>query len=108
MYYMLGENNEVVVTTDIVLWGAWFETADKHVARSKILDHDVSTVFLGVDHSLGSGPPLLFETMIFEDGDMSGVFTRRYSTYAEALEGHEESIREFFNVVDLDGAVEII
>lgn len=51
----------------------------------------VSTVFLGLNHSLQPGPPLIFETMVFApDGNASDDHEmRRYSTWAEAEAGHE-------------------
>jgi hypothetical protein len=53
----------------------------------------VSTVFLGLDHNLfGSGPPLLFETMVF--GPYGGDEQWRYSTWAEAEAGHKEVVAE--------------
>lgn len=52
---------------------------------------DVSTVFLGLDHNWGGGPPLLFETMIFTDGE--GGYCRRYSAWEEAEAGHWETVR---------------
>lgn len=58
-----------------------------HAVESMDLRILVSTVFLGLDHRYGDGPPLLFESMIF-GGPLSGE-QRRYSTKAEALAGHE-------------------
>lgn len=57
----------------------------------------VSTVFLGLDHQWGDGPPLLFETMIFRDGDVPDVaelneWQDRYSTWAEAEAGHAAAL----------------
>jgi len=46
----------------------------------------VSTVWLGLDHQWGDGPPLIFETMVF-GGSIEGEM-ERYSTEAEALAGH--------------------
>lgn len=51
---------------------------------------EVSTVFLGIDHNHWSGPPLLFETMIFDD--YGGQETYRYSTWDEAVEGHRLAV----------------
>lgn len=51
----------------------------------------VSTVFLGLDHSWGDGPPLLFETMEFggpRDGDCD-----RCSTWDEAEAQHAAMCR---------------
>jgi len=50
-------------------------------------DH-VSTVWLGLDHSFGGdGPPLIFETMIFDRRGES-ISCDRYATEVEALAGH--------------------
>mgnify|MGYP001599867616 CR=1 FL=1 len=48
----------------------------------------VSTVWLGLDHNFGAGPPLIFETMVFglPDGEEP---QERYSTETEALAGHK-------------------
>jgi len=47
----------------------------------------VSTVWLGLDHQWRpGGPPLIFETMVF--GGSDDEMQERYSTEAEALEGH--------------------
>lgn len=52
----------------------------------------VSTVFLCIDHNfLGSGPPLLFETMIF-GGPLDG-YQDRYCTWDEAVAGHELAVK---------------
>ena len=47
----------------------------------------VSTVFLGLDHRWGGGPPVLWETLVFGgvlDGEMD-----RYTSRAAALAGHQ-------------------
>jgi hypothetical protein len=70
----------------------------KRVAETQIGPYWVSTVWLGLDHQFGQGPPLLFETMVFAvDRDDPGLETlgpdldcQRYSTEAEALAGHED------------------
>lgn len=46
----------------------------------------VSTVWLGLDHSFGQGPPLIFESVVFENGE--GGDMDRYATEEEAREGH--------------------
>lgn len=66
------------------LRGDEFETSDGYRGF-------VSTIWLGMDHSLGDdGPPLIFETMVFfdSDGPDDYDFQRRYSTELEAFEGH--------------------
>ena len=63
--------------------------ADRIVAQDKQLDVMVSTVFLGLDHNYGDGPPLIFETMIF--GGPLDQWQDRYSTEEEAKLGHERA-----------------
>ena len=57
----------------------------------------VSTVWLGIDHSFGTGVPLIFETMVFGgefDQDMD-----RYATKEEALAGHEAMCQKIWGLV---------
>lgn len=60
----------------------------RSIARDKIGNDDVSTVYLGLNHNFyGNGPPLIFETMIF-----GGMYTDemwRWSTDVQARKGHE-------------------
>jgi len=80
---------------DIYKRAEWFETANRVVRRTIIVAPSVtvSTVFLGLDHQFGGGPPLLFETLIF-GGDHDGD-TWRYSVWNEAMRGHERIVAEF-------------
>ena len=78
----------VPIPRDLLTWARWFETAERQVAETWVTPTlRVSTVFLGLDHQWGAGPPLLFETMCFHDGD--GQECERYSTWAAAEQGHE-------------------
>lgn len=85
-YFKL-EGKEPVQVTDCLEWARWFENFDgRVVARDDLHDAVVSTVFLGLNHQFGDGPPLIFETLVFGgpiDGQMS-----RYSTWDEAAAGH--------------------
>ena len=91
-HYILGEDGKTPVHVDLMEWAEWFETADRRVAATEIGvvgDDDanrVSTVFLGLDHSFETGPPLLFETMVF-GGPMDQEMDR-YTTWEEAEAGH--------------------
>lgn len=92
--YML-RGQEPVLCNDLMEWATWFETADRHVAKTVVEQHGenaakVSTVFLGLDHAFGDGPPVLFETMVF-GGDDDG-YQRRYRSWAEAALGHAETV----------------
>lgn len=49
---------------------------------------DVSTVWLGMDHSWGDGPPLIFESMVFGQHELN-EHQWRYATEKEALIGHD-------------------
>ena len=60
----------------------------KVIAKTNLPDgRQVSTVWLGLDHSYG-GPPLIFETMVFRDHIAVDGIQERYSTEAEARIGH--------------------
>jgi hypothetical protein len=62
----------------------------KRVAKTKVGDVEVSTVWLGLDHGYEDTGPLIFETLVFGgplDGEME-----RYATEAEALAGHEAMV----------------
>ncbi len=90
-HYIL-EGREVI-PVDLMTWAAWFENFEnRRVALTKIDDEvSVSTVFLGLDHSFGDGPPLLFESLVLggdDDEDMD-----RYSTYDEAEAGHAAMVK---------------
>lgn len=64
---------------------------NKRVAYDEAADGvDVSTVWLGLNHRFGDGPPLIFETMIF--GGDHDQEQWRYSTEAEALAGHARAV----------------
>ena len=85
------DGHKPIEESDLLRWGQWFETADRAVAKDVVGNSRVSTVFLGLDHSFGSGPPMIFETMVF-GGPMSDEI-ERYSTWEEAEKGHDEMVR---------------
>lgn len=80
-------------------WAQSYKTrgAQKRVAETTLPDGKwVSTVWLGLDHSFGDGPPLIFETMVFESQDhLSDLDCNRYSTEAEALAGHAAMVEKW-------------
>lgn len=89
-YYILVGHTPVAV--DLMTWAERFKGIENRVvAKTEINAHcDVSTVFLGLDHSFGQGDPVLFETMIF-----GGPLDRerdRYTSWADAERGHEEAV----------------
>jgi hypothetical protein len=80
------------VAVDLMTWAQWLETANRNVAQTEVAPGVVvSTVFLGLDHRFsGNGPPILFETMVFDD--YLTCDTWRYATWAEAELGHMEVV----------------
>jgi len=71
-------------------WGNWLsDWKNKRVAETSKGQITVSTVFLGMDHNWGYGPPILFETMIF--GGKYNEEMWRYCTWEEAEEGHKKA-----------------
>jgi len=86
---------------DCIKWAKWFQDADRSVKKTTLNDDVlVSTVFLGLDHQFGDGPPLLFETEIFggdRDGDMW-----RYATWDEAENGHDAILKLLQEMPDAD------
>lgn len=91
-----------VEVTNLFLWGRMMD-GDRHIAKDHIGPYRVSTVFLGLDHQHGEGPPLLFETMVFDEVNTVEALGRkfpqsiyddgffmRYSTWEEAEEGHHK------------------
>jgi len=83
-HYIL--DGHATVPVDLMTWARWFETAKRHVSEEMIGDVRISTVFLGLDHQYGPGPPLLFETMVF-GGSLDQEQTR-CSTWEEAEHMH--------------------
>lgn len=88
--YILDENRTPIEEPDIIKWGAWMKTSDRTIRKTHVGKVWVSTVFLGLDHNFCGGPPLLYETMIFEMGD---EYQERYATEQEAIEGHERALQ---------------
>jgi hypothetical protein len=87
------QDREPVPEPDLLKWAVWFESADRHVKQTIQDDVTISTVFLGLDHGWGDGPPVLYETMVF------GLYIEdqwRYSTWKEAEEGHDEVVKKIF------------
>jgi len=77
-------------TDDLEEWGKGMDQ-ERHVGDTTIMGIRISTVFLGIDHNYKrTGPPILYETMIF-----GGYFDQaqwRYETWEQAEIGHQISI----------------
>lgn len=61
--------------------------SDRRVALTELEGLLVSTVFLAVDQA-SDGPPVLFETMVFDD-TFNSLDSERTCTWDEAVEAHE-------------------
>lgn len=88
--YILSDDGTPIVASSVQEWGRWFETHDRRVAYDRLPTCDISTVFLGLDHGWGEGPPVLWETMVF-GGKLDGE-QRRYTSMSDALAGHREVV----------------
>lgn len=97
MYYIL-ENKVPVKIYDIEEWAVKSTVESRRVDETFISDVRISTVFLGLDHSFGEGEPLLFETMIF--GGEHDDYQDRYSTWDEAVAGHERAVNLCIEIKD--------
>lgn len=90
-------NGEPVPEPDLKKWGKWFQDnpKDRIVKQETIGDLKISTVFLGLDHrwTNDSGPPILWETMVF-GGEMDSEQMRCTGSRADAEAMHQRMIRE--------------
>ncbi len=86
-YWILDEAGKPKPVDDVLEWGRWLSTAKRHVADDTVNGVRVSTVFLGIDHRFGDGPPLLYETMTFGVSDEDQI-QKRYCSREDALNGH--------------------
>lgn len=110
--YILDESGNPKPIDDVLEWAKWMEQPGcRRIAKTDIDEFYVSTVFLGIDHGWHGGPPVLFETMVFEAKEESAElftsffkfnpskeeYTRRYSTVEDAKRGHEDVCEQFRN-----------
>lgn len=105
-HYILDENRQLI-SVGLLEWARWFEVFEnRRVAETLTLTCRISTVFLGLDHQWGKGPPLVFETMVFDlteieyelkDGEKftghEDLECFRYSTWDDAEAGHKATVR---------------
>lgn len=81
---------------DVLQWAKLFEDRTYQVVQQDTLADGtlVSTVWLGLDHRHDPGPPLIFETMVFDEGRDERE-CRRYTTEAEARLGHADMLTKY-------------
>lgn len=94
-HYILNDKGEPVPEPDLIKWAQWFEATERHVGDERVGKFRISTVFLGLDHSYSEqGPPLLWETMVFADGDPNDHDMTRCSGSREQAEAMHQKMVE--------------
>jgi hypothetical protein len=91
--YILDAQGHPVLCDDVFVWDLWLYVNDdaRRVGLDERDDVRVSTVFLGLDHAFVSGPPVLWETMVF-GGEHDG-YQERYTSRESAEHGHAKAVR---------------
>src|SRR5215467_9018796 len=86
-YYVLGPGH-ILVPATAQEWARFMESDERIVAQEEIAPGiGISTICLGLNHRMfGDGPPLVFETMVFREGEPAEYL--RWTTWDEAMEGH--------------------
>lgn len=69
------------------------------IAETFTEDCRISTVWLGMNHQYGDGPPVIFETMVFGGGLDQDA--ERWSTEADARAGHEKWVEKVRHEADV-------
>jgi len=93
MFWILSDGQPVPAPVEE--WARWWQAdgakgpdSERIVAQTTVAEQIVSTVFLGLDHQLGSGPPLLYETAVYSQADGHWTILERYPTREMAQRGH--------------------
>ncbi len=93
--YILDENGEPKKEKNVLKWAKWFEKSGKQriVKQSKPNKYFVSTIFLGLDHSFGSGELVLWETMVWNPAGRD-IFQERHSSREKAEMTHDRLVEQ--------------
>lgn len=103
-YKFILKDKKPVPCKSVLKWGAWIQENNPPLAKERVGNKEVSTVFLGMNHNIWGGKRHLFETMVFSTrvrrtNNLFGKtrtsyddYTRRYSTWREAMKGHKEVV----------------
>ena len=95
-HYVLDKDGEPIEEKDLETWAKWLEETFRDngrvVKQEHIGDCMVSTVFLGLDHNWGDGPPVLWETMIF-GGRLDQRQTRCAGSREQAEAMHQRMVK---------------
>jgi len=84
---------------DVLEWAEWLEHSDRQVSLTVVGRYRISTVFLALNHRLGDGEPLLFETIVFDKNEQHEVgfdpgCIERCATWIQAERQHERAVRQ--------------
>jgi hypothetical protein len=99
--YVLDDDGDPVLVSDVVAWADWYETHSRFLAQTEFPWGKVSTIFLGIDESFvevmfGTDPlahkPTLWETMVF--GGPLDLSQWQYKSKEDALEGHRQAVEK--------------
>lgn len=98
-YYMLIDE-KIVPCDDYKKWRLWYRKfSNRKIALHETKRFVISTIFLGTDHNTNPANPvpILFETMVFKQGDESGeaVYCQRYISLDDAKKGHENVRKKY-------------
>ena len=87
-YYILDEDGKTPIRVDVSTFGEWYQNdVSRFVQKTRIKDHEVSSVFLGLDHW-----GYLWETMVFGESEEYDNFQERYKTRDEMMRRHDEIV----------------
>jgi len=97
-WYILNKDH-TTTAVNIHDYSIWNVNNDlRRVAKDEVGESNISTVFLGLDHSYEEGAdPVLFETLVF-DGAYDGEMVR-YCTWEEAVDGHLKMVKKCGGVI---------
>jgi hypothetical protein len=87
--YFLLKDRTIIPCPDISVWAREHEQGTRQIANDYVGSVRVSTIFLGLDHNYNdSQEPILFETMVFNEGSWSERRQDRCSTWEQAQGMH--------------------
>lgn len=94
-HFLLNKETGELIPTDLMTWGEMLQKREHVLWQEEKGGVQVSTIFLGMDHSFGFGLPLYFETMVF--GGPCDQEMERYATMEEARVGHAAMCTRVFS-----------
>jgi hypothetical protein len=84
--YILNDKGIPEECPDLNTWALWIENNNRRSTfKSYVGSYRISTVFLTFDHNMGSGPPVLWETIVFGKG--------KFDEYHERCAGDKDDAK---------------